>query len=83
MNRPLSSLSRGLLGLAFVGSLGFGATQSFATPDPQARAGSCERTGYAYRPAEGCLECPRGGYCDGSSEYCVCITLPAIGESAA
>jgi hypothetical protein len=32
MSRSLSNLRRGLLGIAFVGSLGFGVTQAFASP---------------------------------------------------
>ena len=41
MSRSLSYLRRGLLGIAVVGSLGFGATQAFANPDPGVDIGSC------------------------------------------
>ena len=41
MSRSLSNLRRGLLGIAFLGSLGFGATQAFADPSPQARRAYC------------------------------------------
>ena len=72
MSRSLSYLRRGLLGIAFVGSLGFGATQALASPEQSARSGSCERTGFAYLPY-GCPECPSGyGYCDGYGTDCVC-----------
>lgn len=37
MSRSLSHLRRGFLGIAFAGSLGFGATQVFAGPLPEAR----------------------------------------------
>lgn len=43
MSRSLSYLRRGLLGIALVGSLGFGATQAFAEPkgEPVAAMGTC------------------------------------------
>lgn len=43
MSRSLSYLRRGLLGIAFVGSLGFGATQALAEPQASgpARAPVC------------------------------------------
>ncbi len=78
MNGSLTNLRRALLAFTVVGSLGFGVTQAFATPDVAARAGSCQRTGYVYRPMDGCEECPRGGYCNGTSETCVCINLPTF-----
>lgn len=72
MIRSLCYLRRGLLGIAFAGSLGFGATQAFASPEQAERAGSCYRSGYAYLPFE-CPECPSGsGYCDGYNTECVC-----------
>lgn len=40
MSRSLSYLRRGLLGLAFLGSLGFGVTQAFAKPE-RVSAPSC------------------------------------------
>lgn len=55
MSRSLSYLRRGLLGLAFVGSLGFGATHALAEP----------QTGAAMRVPV----CPTGApyecWCDG------------------
>lgn len=42
MSRSLSYLRRGLLGIAFVGSLGFGATQAFATPQVAAGGAYCD-----------------------------------------
>lgn len=73
MSRSLSTLRRALLGIAFVGSLGFGATQAVASPEPVARFGSCYPSGYAYLPRE-CPECPSGsGWCDGYNTECVCF----------
>jgi hypothetical protein len=72
----LRSLSHRLLGVALAGSLTFGATQALASSDTavRARSGSCERTGYAYLPLDGCPECGgSGGYCDGWNEDCVCV----------
>lgn len=66
MGRSLSYLCRGFLGIAFVGSLGFGASQAFAAPSqaPQERAWCdeaycddyCGRMGW-----DG--QCTRGGAC--------------------
>ncbi len=73
MSRLLSYLRRGLLGIAFVGSLGFGATQAFASPEV-ARTESCELSGSPYIPTHNCDQsCPWiGGYCDGRSWECTC-----------
>lgn len=77
MSHSLSYLRRALFTVAFLGSLGLGATQAFATPDVAARASSCQLTGGgAHFPLDGCPECPNGGYCDGNSEYCVCNNFP-------
>jgi len=72
MSRSLSYLRRGLLGIAFMGSLGFGVTQAFANP-VEARFGSC-RIGMIYEPPSGgCPECPSGdGFCNGWSTECEC-----------
>lgn len=54
MSRSLSLLGRGVLGLAFVGSLGIGATTAFAKPEPVERIicpfgfQACECPGYEY-----------------------------------
>ncbi len=78
MSRSLLYLRRGLLGIAFVGSLGFGVTQAFATPQPgSARSGSCPWSPngpYFYGP---CDDYCRGqnaewGYCDSGS--CICVS---------
>lgn len=42
MSRSLSYLRRGLLGIAFVGSLGYGATQALAAPPQVPVARFCE-----------------------------------------
>jgi hypothetical protein len=55
MSRSLSYLSRGILGLAFVGSLGFGATSAFAKPEPAQRI-ICP---FGYQPCQ----CPGYEYC--------------------
>jgi hypothetical protein len=72
MSRSVSYLRRGLLGLAFVGSLGFGATQALASPE-QARYSSCELSWSPYLPRGGCPECVNGGYCSGTSYDCTCF----------
>jgi hypothetical protein len=67
MSRSLSCLRRGLLGIAFAGSLGFGVKQAFATP-PAA-------TSYYYCTPEscdvGCFEYNgTRGWCDGWNCWC-------------
>ena len=42
MSHSLSYLRRGFLGIAFVGTLGFGAAQAFATPPGLAAARACD-----------------------------------------
>lgn len=78
MSRSLSLLRRGLLGVAFVGSLGLGATQAFGSPD-QARISSCPATGddYAYAYCNYSLKCgpTGGGYCSAQGQ-CKCGPLP-------
>ncbi len=71
MSRSLSNLRRGLFGIAFVGSLGFGATQAFGSPN-QARGGNCIPKGYDYSTpvcGSGCYR--QIGYCD-TSGVCHC-----------
>ena len=63
MSRSLSYLRRGLLGIAFVGSLGFGASQAFA----ESKAG----------PATATRFCPIGYYeccmsCTKHVKRCAC-----------
>lgn len=41
MSRSLSYLRRGLLGIAFVGSLGFGVTQALASPPAPSWPSNC------------------------------------------
>jgi hypothetical protein len=75
MNKSPSFLRRVLLCIAFAGSLGFGATQAFATPEAAQRS-TCQPTGYAYIPWQDCENCPgTGGYCDGYNTECVCFTV--------
>ena len=71
MSRSLLYLRRGLLGIAFVGSLGFGATQAFGSPN-QTRTGYCPPKGYDYSTpicGSGCYR--QIGYCDYSG-VCHC-----------
>lgn len=56
MSRSLSYLRRGLLGIACVASLGFGATQAFASPGPA-----------TLRAENTCWYCE----CDSSSCICI------------
>lgn len=75
MSRSLINLRRVLLGAAFVGSLGFGATQALATPEQAARAASCPNKGYDY-PYAACRNgCAVGGYC-AAGGYCQCGYIP-------
>lgn len=75
MSRSPSYLRRGLLGLVFVGSLGFGATQALASPE-QARFTSCPATGYDYAYQHCAAGCPGGrGYCDAYGR-CQCGHIP-------
>ncbi len=79
MVRSLTNLRRALLAFTVVGSLGFGATQAFATPEVAARAPACQVTGWPYlAPIGACPECPDRAYCDGLTERCSCLTLPPI-----
>jgi hypothetical protein len=72
MNQPWTQLRRAMLAFAFVGTLGFGATQAFAVPE-QARFRSCalypEDECYAGCTAQGWDY----GYCDRGQ--CKCINL--------
>lgn len=68
MSRSLSYLRRGLLGIAFVGSLGFGVAQAFAGPAtaPSSRLHCTPMECYAQ--CEGlCIRDPVSGHLD-----CVC-----------
>ncbi len=63
MSRSLSYLRRGLLGIAFVGSLGFGATVAVAKPETSDPFPSCPK---------GTTMCPNGA-CVGPHESCIRI----------
>lgn len=76
MSRSLSYLRRGLLGIAVVSSLGFGATQAFGSPEQPARVGRCYATGYDYYDPACANACPGNiGYCDWRG-YCRCGQIP-------
>lgn len=70
MSRSLKHLRGGLLGLAFVGTMGFGATQALATPEPSSATSVCVQAVCA----AGCIaKGYDGGRCyDGS---CSCYRL--------
>jgi hypothetical protein len=74
MGRSPIHLPRLLFGISCVVAFGFGATQAVAdVGQAQARACSCQRTGYVYHLAEDCPECPSGAaYCDGRSTTPIC-----------
>ncbi|MBV9773011.1 MAG: hypothetical protein JO040_03640 [Gemmatimonadetes bacterium] len=61
MRRSLSYLRRGLFGIAFVGSLGFGATVAFAKPETSGSGAKCPigttmcPNGYCAQPYESCF----------------------------
>jgi len=71
MSRSLSFLRRGFLGIVFVGSLGFGASQAYGSTEwSQTLPGTCPDMEVAYRYPP-CAEfcggyagyCAEGGYC--------------------
>lgn len=75
MSTLFSRLQRGLLGIAMVGTLSYGAVEAFASPgdSPKTVSGSCQRTGTLYIP-DWCPECDGGsGYCNGYDTECVCF----------
>ena len=76
MSRSLSYLRRGLPGIAFVGSLGFGTTQALAAPQ-QSRDKLCPYEGllpYPYLASQCIDHCNELGYFDGVclSTGCTC-----------
>ncbi len=82
MSRSLSYLRRGLLGIAFVGSMGFGVTQAWGSPNPLERGpitvATCEDLGYDYPDAFcnfGYCGSQGGGYCSAGG-YCRCGIIP-------
>lgn len=73
MSRSLSYLRRGLLGIAFIGSLGFGATQAFGSAPIQSSRAVCNGdpgsdTWCWWNCA---FQGENGGYCDELGR-CVC-----------
>lgn len=77
MHGSATYLRRGLLGLAFAGSLGFGATQALATPGPTTAAmAACPAMGYDYYYAPCANACTRRqGYCSYNG-ICRCGQIP-------
>lgn len=75
MSRSIFNLRQWILGIAFVGAMGFGASQAFATAELAASDGTCPFSAsgpYFYQP---CDEYCWGlgysyGYCENGS--CVC-----------
>jgi hypothetical protein len=77
MKGSMTSLRRGLLGLAFAGSLGFGATQALATPGQAAAAvRTCPDEGYDYYYYSCAYPCyNQQGYC-ATGGVCRCGHIP-------
>jgi hypothetical protein len=76
MSRSLSRLRRGLLGIAFAGSMGLGVTQAFANSDKVNDAGTCPRTGEDYPSGLCGFRCANPyAYCSAEG-YCICPPTP-------
>lgn len=76
MKSPMTYLRRGLLGLAFAGTMGFGATQALATPAQAAAMGNCPVEGYDYYYYPCAYSCPyQQGYCT-TRGWCACGFIP-------
>jgi hypothetical protein len=71
MNRSSTNVRRALLALAFVGALGFGATQAVAAPE-QARTATCSETSGSEIDYSCARECRRMGYYWGTCDGGVC-----------
>lgn len=76
MTRSLAYLRRGILGIAFAGSLGYGATQAFAAPERKNPVlGRCDPTDpwEDVRCASACISLlgEQTGYCSDLG-YCRC-----------
>lgn len=77
MDQPWTLFRRGMLALAFAGSLGFGASQALAAPAP-ARFLACSSIGTTFDP--NCESyCNQQGYDFGFCRYgqCVCRNFTA------
>lgn len=59
--RSIRTVRRGVLGLAFAGALGFGASQALASPAPAAAEQSCDTVCNRACRAAGFI----GGFCGG------------------
>ena len=76
MTASLLHLRRAFLGVAFAGSLGFGASLAVAAPGEDAAARYCPARGYPYAYAYCGYGCPNGrGYCD-ENGVCQCGDIP-------
>lgn len=75
MRLSLSYLRRGLLGLAFAGSLGFGAAQAFASPSAWPLPRYCPARDYEYVTPDCNAYCNGPGYC-ATYGRCECGPLP-------
>jgi hypothetical protein len=75
MSRSLHYLSRGLLGIAFVGSLGFGARQALAYPQLDTIACDAYNDPFAHTMCENFCRSRGlygGGWCSSFSGTCQC-----------
>lgn len=67
MMRSMRTVRRGVLGLAFAGAMGFGASQALASPAPRAAEQSCDTLCNRVCRAAGFI----GGFC-GDGVSCSC-----------
>lgn len=75
MSRSLPSLRRGLLGIAFAGTLGFGVTQAFGAPSSPAPRAYCSSLAEIRYCNRNCIDQGfKGGTCD-PELGCICNSI--------
>lgn len=83
MNRSLGVVRTAVLAAAFVGSLGFGATQAFAKArlaPPEYICVAADPSGSATRCTMACVRSGyTGGQCNASYTGCLCYNDPPLG----
>ncbi len=75
MRLSFSHLRRGILGLAFAGSLGFGAAQAVASEGSWPLPRTCPPRSYEYVTPDCNAYCNGPGFC-ATNGYCHCGPLP-------
>ncbi|MET0400372.1 MAG: hypothetical protein ABW277_26515 [Longimicrobiaceae bacterium] len=75
MRLSFSYLRRGILGLAFAGSLGFGAAQAVASEGSRPLPRTCPPRSYEYVTPDCNAYCNGPGFC-ATNGYCQCGPLP-------